>query len=63
MNYVRSLLERARQLGQLRHDADFDLAIQMLVGSVFARRVSGVATTADWAERAVDVIWIGMGAA
>ncbi len=61
MEYTRSLLERARQLGQLRGDADLDLAVQMLSGSVFARRVSGVATTPDWAERAVDAIWMGMG--
>ena len=62
MDYTRSLLEQARQLGQLRGDADLDLAVQMLMGSVFARRVSGVAMTPGWAERAVDAIWMGMGA-
>ena len=61
MDYARSLLERARELGQLRGDADLDLAVQMLTGSVFARRVSGVATAPGWAERAVDAIWMGMG--
>jgi AcrR family transcriptional regulator len=62
MDYTRSLLEQARQLGQLRGDADLDLAVQMLIGSVFARRVSGVAMTPGWAERAVAAIWMGMGA-
>jgi AcrR family transcriptional regulator len=63
MGYARSLLERARQLGQLRDDADLDLALQMVTGSVFARRVAGDASAVGWAERAVDIIWRGMGPA
>lgn len=62
MDYTRSLLDQARQLGQLSGDVDLDLAVQMLLGSVFARRVSGVAMAPGWAERAVDAIWTGMGA-
>jgi AcrR family transcriptional regulator len=61
-DYVRSLLERARALGQLRPDADIDLAFQMLAGSVFARRVVGVPSSPGWAERAVATVWKGMGA-
>jgi AcrR family transcriptional regulator len=61
MEYARSLLERARGLGQLRPDADLDLAFQMLSGSVFARRMIGVPSTPGWAERAVDAVWRGMG--
>jgi AcrR family transcriptional regulator len=60
MGYARSLLERARELGQLRVDADLELALQMLAGSVFARRVAGETTTPGWADRAVDAIWAGM---
>jgi AcrR family transcriptional regulator len=59
--YKRSLLERARELGQLRQDADLDLALQMLTGSVFCRRVSGEPSRDGWAERAVDTVWTGMG--
>ena len=59
--YVRSLLEQARDSGQLRGDADLDLALEMLVGSVFSRRVAGRASTPGWAERAVDTVWRGMG--
>jgi AcrR family transcriptional regulator len=61
MGYVRTLLERARDLGQLRHTADLDVAMEMLVGSVFARRVAGTASAPGWADRAVDAIWAGMG--
>jgi AcrR family transcriptional regulator len=59
--YLRSLLEQARSLGQLRDGADIELAMQMLVGSVFARRVAGTASDAGWATRAADTIWAGMG--
>ncbi len=60
--YLRSLLERARALGQLGDGADVELAMQMLVGSVFARRVAGTPSDPGWASRAVDTIWAGMGA-
>ena len=63
MAYTGALLQRARELGQLRPDADLDLALQMLTGSVFARRVSGQDSPDGWAERAVDTIWAGMGPA
>jgi AcrR family transcriptional regulator len=61
MGHARSLLEQARRLGQLRPDADLDLALEMLAGSVFARRVAGTASSPGWAERAVDMVWSGMG--
>ncbi len=57
MGYLRSLLETAVQLGQLRPEVDLDLALQMLAGSVFARRVAGEPSVPGWAERAVDMIW------
>ncbi len=61
MEYVRTLLVRAQELGELRADADIDLALQMVTGSVFTRRVAGQRSEVGWAERAVDTIWIGMG--
>jgi len=54
--YVRSLLARAQELGELAKDVDVDLAVQMLTGSVLARRVSGIPSTPDWARRALDMI-------
>lgn len=59
--YGRRLLEQARADGDLRPDADLDLAFQMLSGSVFHRRVAGVDSDPGWAERAVEAIWLGMG--
>jgi AcrR family transcriptional regulator len=63
LGYLRSLLERAQALGQLRGDADLDLALQMLTGSVFARRVAGLPSEDGWADRAVGAVWRGMGPA
>jgi AcrR family transcriptional regulator len=55
--YVRALLARGQDLGELSPDIDVDLAVQMLTGSVLARRVSGTPSPADWARRAVEMIW------
>jgi AcrR family transcriptional regulator len=59
--YGRRLLEQARANGDLRADADLDLAFSMLCGSVFHRRVAGVDADPGWAERAVEAVWLGMG--
>lgn len=58
--YVRKLLVRAQELGELDPGADLDLALQMLMGAVFARRISGVPGDGSWARRAVDAVWRGM---
>jgi AcrR family transcriptional regulator len=55
--YARGLLAQARERGQLAPSFDIDVAVEMLVGSVFARRVSGVPSSPGWARRAVDMIW------
>jgi AcrR family transcriptional regulator len=55
--YARALLVRGKELGELSGDIDVDLAVQMLTGSVLARRVSGSPSPPDWARRAVDLIW------
>ncbi|HXZ61281.1 MAG TPA: TetR/AcrR family transcriptional regulator [Acidimicrobiales bacterium] len=57
MGYARALVVRAQELGTLRADLDADLAVQMLAGSVFARRLGGFPSDPDWARRAVAMIW------
>jgi AcrR family transcriptional regulator len=59
--YGRSLLEAAQAGGELAAEADLDLALQMLFGSVLFRRVSGERVAKGWARRAVDAVWAGMG--
>jgi AcrR family transcriptional regulator len=55
--YARRLLVRAQELGQVDAGLDVDLTIEMLAGSVFARRVHGTPSAPGWARRAVDMIW------
>ncbi len=58
MAAARALLEQAAQTGDLRSDPDgLDLALEMLLGAVFARRIAGIPACPGWAERAVDAVW------
>jgi AcrR family transcriptional regulator len=59
-NYALSLLEEAQRRGELAAGADLALAMQMLAGSVFFRRVAGQQASPGWAEQAVGAIWRGM---
>ncbi|HUC14459.1 MAG TPA: TetR/AcrR family transcriptional regulator [Acidimicrobiales bacterium] len=59
-DYALSLLVEAQRRGELAADADLGLAMQMLAGSVFFRRVSGQQASPGWAEQAVQAIWRGM---
>jgi AcrR family transcriptional regulator len=53
----REILEAARERGELRDDADLELALDMLVGSLFARHLVGAPFPADWEEQVVAAIW------
>jgi hypothetical protein len=57
---VRAVLERARERGELRADADLDLAVTMLIGAYYAQYLAGDPFPPDWAERGVDAILRGM---
>lgn len=57
---VRRLLDAARERGELRPDADLDAAVNLLIGSYYARYLSGEAIPPDWPERVVAIVWSGM---
>lgn len=59
--YVRALLARAQELGRLAPGADVEVALQLLAGAVFARRVAGVPPERGWARRAVETLCRGIG--
>jgi AcrR family transcriptional regulator len=52
--------EAARENGQVRADADVELATDALIGGLLARHLAGVAMPADWAEQAVRGMWQGL---
>ena len=56
----RAVLERARERGELRTDADVDAAIAMLVGAYYAWYLAGAPFPRAWAERVVDTVLDGL---
>lgn len=57
---VRSLLEEAAARGELRRAADLDAATNALIGSFYARYLSGERIGVDWPERVVALVWSGL---
>jgi AcrR family transcriptional regulator len=57
---IGALLERARARGELRLDADLELAANMLVGSYYAQYLAGQPFAQDWAARVVDAVLAGL---
>lgn len=55
--YVRALLRQARDAGDLDPALDLDVAVELLMGAVFARRLIGVASDPRWARAAVGALW------
>lgn len=53
----RAVLERARARGELRPDADIELALDMVAGSYFARHLVGGGFPDDWSDRIGDAVW------
>jgi AcrR family transcriptional regulator len=54
---LRRILRAARKNGQLTDDADIELGITMMVGSLYAAYTAGNRVSRDWAERVVDA-WL-----
>ena len=59
---LRAIFDRASQRGELRDGADVDAAINALVGSFYARYLTGDGVPDDWPERIVDTVWRGLAA-
>lgn len=54
---LRRILKTGLDSGQLQPDTDIELAITMLVGSLYAAYTAGTPTRNDWPERVVDA-WL-----
>jgi AcrR family transcriptional regulator len=51
-----AILEAARARGELHADADLDAAVNLLVGSFYARYLSGEGVPQDWPVRVVGMV-------
>jgi AcrR family transcriptional regulator len=59
---LRAILEEAASEGMLKQGADLDAAVNLLVGSFYARYLTGEGVPRDWARRVVDCVWKGIAA-
>jgi AcrR family transcriptional regulator len=57
---LRRLLEEGVASGEVRPDADLDAAINAMVGSFYARYLSGDPIPLQWADRVVAVVWAAL---
>lgn len=53
---LRAVLGRARDRGEIRADADVEMAAQVLVGAYYAQYLAGVPFREGWDERVVDMV-------
>jgi hypothetical protein len=54
---LRHVLEQGVAAGEVRADADLDLACDLITGSWMARWARGEKFDRDWAARLVEAIW------
>jgi AcrR family transcriptional regulator len=58
---IRTILERAQQLGLVDADADLDIAVTLPTGSWYARALAGQRWPDNWAERTAQLVWRAVG--
>jgi AcrR family transcriptional regulator len=54
-----AILTRAQERGEVRPDANLEATMEMLIGSLFARRLAGTRSSA-WPEAVVDTLLRGL---
>lgn len=57
---LRTVLEQARQNDELQPDANIEAAVNLLIGSYYARYLTGDGLPDDWPEQIVGVLWAGI---
>ncbi|KUN79026.1 hypothetical protein AQJ66_29560 [Streptomyces bungoensis] len=57
---LREVLERARERGEIRRDADLEAAVSALLGPFYADYMAGRGGRRTWAEQAVDLVLTGL---
>ena len=57
---LRALLEEGVTAGELGSGIDLDAAVNLLIGSFYARHLTGDPPDATWPERVVSTVWNGV---
>lgn len=59
---ARRILAEGQARGEVRPDADLDAAINLLIGAIYARYLSGASVPRDWPARTVATVLRGIAA-
>lgn len=57
---LRQTLRRGQASGEIPEDADLEAAINLLIGSLYARYLSHGPAPRDWSARVVKLVWRGL---
>ena len=58
---IRTILERAQQLGLIDLDADLEIAVALPTGSWYAQALAGSPPPPNWPERTANLLWRAVG--
>ena len=58
--YFLEVLTYARERGEIRHDADLELAVSTMVGAFYAHHLAGRRMDRNWDRRVVDAVLDGI---
>lgn len=58
---IRTILERALEMGLIDDDADLDVAVTLCTGSWYARALAGEVPPLDWPTRTAALVWRAVG--
>lgn len=58
---IRTILERARELGMIDSGADLEVAVTLCTGSWYARALAGQAVPENWPARTAALVWRSVG--
>jgi AcrR family transcriptional regulator len=59
---IRTILEGAQQRGELRPDADLEIAVDTFAGALIARHLTGPEPSPAWMQALIDQVWHGIAA-
>jgi AcrR family transcriptional regulator len=54
---LKAIFERGVAKGEVRRGADLDAAVNLLIGSFYARYLTGEGVPEDWPRRVVNAVW------
>ena len=57
---LHEILERGRERGEVREDADLDVSVTMLIGSLYAAYLGRARIPRDWPRRTVAAVLDGL---